>query len=424
MRIRKFAILGVASALALGTGGCVKNEQASSGAAGSTETIAVTIADDKCEVETHTAPSGTIKFQLNNEGPAVNEFEILAEDKLQIVGELENLTAGTQRDFTIQLSEGTYYTACKKNMVGALVNPTEFTVTKGEEVEVSKDRQAAMDKSVEQYTAYVKDQVGQLLAATEEFVEVYKSGDTEKAKELFPLARMHYERIEPTAESFGDIDPQLDERWVDYQEDQESAEQREWTGWHRIEADLWADTEATYLEEAKAAGYTARPEAMDDAKKAEIADLLVQNTQDLYDLVYADDFELDISAIANGAISLVEEVATSKITGEEEAFSHTDLYDFQANIEGARVAYNNVKDFAEASNPENTKQIDTDLKAVEDLLAQYNQGTAEDPVYPDYTTVTDAQRKDITNKIDALRKSLATLTQDTLEIPAEEEEEE
>ena len=44
-----------------------------------------------------------------------------------------------------------------------------------------------------------------------------------------------------------------------------------------------------------------------------------------------------VDQIGNGAKSLLDEVATGKVTGEEEAWSHTDLYDFQANVDGARV---------------------------------------------------------------------------------------
>ena len=47
---------------------------------------------------------------------------------------------------------------------------------------------------------------------------------------------MHYERIEPVAESFGDLDPALDARQADIEEG------KEWTGWHKIEKDLWQPT--------------------------------------------------------------------------------------------------------------------------------------------------------------------------------------
>ncbi|MFR9286924.1 cupredoxin domain-containing protein, partial [Varibaculum cambriense] len=234
MHMRKIAVAFVGAALAVTMTGCVKNDNsaAGDGAAGSTKPIEVKIADDKCELSTNTAPSGTIKFSLNNEGPARNEFEVLAKDKLQIMGEMENLAAGDKRDFTVQLEEGTYYTACKKNMVGSLVGLKEFKVTKGEGIKVSADDKKLHEDAVAKYAAYVKDQAGQLVSATQEFVDAYKAGDNEKAKKLYPLARMHYERIEPTAESFGDLDPKLDVRATDSQL-AEDAVGRDWPGGHR-----------------------------------------------------------------------------------------------------------------------------------------------------------------------------------------------
>ncbi|GAA2809025.1 hypothetical protein GCM10020219_096120 [Nonomuraea dietziae] len=37
-----------------------------------------------------------------------------------------------------------------------------------------------------------------------------KAGEQEKAKALFPVARTYWERIEPVAEIFGDLDPKID----------------------------------------------------------------------------------------------------------------------------------------------------------------------------------------------------------------------
>lgn len=42
------------------------------------------------------------------------------------------------------------------------------------------------------------------------------------------------------------------------------------------------------------------------------------------------------SKVVGGAAGLIEEVAASKISGEEDRYSHTDLWDFQANVEGSQ----------------------------------------------------------------------------------------
>ena len=180
-------------------GGCTANNQGGSGgtnAAGS-NTINVKITDKGCEVSSKSFPSGQVTFTVPN------ELEVLTENKLQIVSEKENIGPGTSTELTTALKEGTYYSACKPNMVGALVGATQLKVTKGKEVAVGSDVKKVEEQAVANYTSYVKDQVGQLLTATKAFTAAYTSGDTAKAKELFPLARQHYERIEPTADKFG-----------------------------------------------------------------------------------------------------------------------------------------------------------------------------------------------------------------------------
>ena len=49
-------------------------------------------------------------------------------------------------------------------------------------------------------------------AAPTAFVAAIKSGDVERAKQLFATTREPYEAIEPVAESFGDLDPAIDAR--------------------------------------------------------------------------------------------------------------------------------------------------------------------------------------------------------------------
>ncbi len=403
---------------AMGLAGCTANTNngsssttttaASSDSEAADGVIEVTITDDSCTVSANSAKSGTVTFNVTNNGTAVNEFEILAEDQLQIVTERENITPGTSVEVTAILEPGNYYTASKTNMVGALVSPTAFTVEdSGEEVQVSDNVKELQEKAVTNYTAYIKDQAGQLVDATDTFLEAYESGDTEKAKELYALTRMYYERVEPTAESFGDIDPNLDLREADAKAG-DIDDMADWKGWHAIEKDLWEPKKADYS----------------DKQRKALAKALKEDTKAFYDLVYSDDFEVSLTDITNGAISLMEEVATSKITGEEEAFSHTDLYDFQANVEGAKVAYGNVKDILEINNPDSVTKIDAAFESIEKLLAEYNTGDTKNPVYPDYTEIDpkagagqseeNLSKKaiELSDGVDALRSALAKLSAD------------
>lgn len=386
----------------IGLAGCVDNKPASSGGsqgsgAEATE-VAVTITDDGLELSTTSFPSGVVTFTMTNNGTVANEFEILTENKLQIVSEQENIGPGTSATLTTALSEGTYYAACKPNMVGQLKGLTKLTITKGAQVKVSEDIAELEKQAVTNYTAYVRDQVGQLLEATTTFSQAYVSGDVAKAKELYPLARQHYERIEPTAESFGlkeagDLDAALDLRIQDLaaEADVKTTDPSviaTWTGWHRIEADLWAGGEGS-------------PFAFADAQaRHAAADQLVADTQSLYDLVYgnidgpAGAFELTLTDVATGAADLLEEVALSKIVGEEETFSHTDMYDFKANVEGAEVAYGNVEEIVKKNSPDLATQIAERFTAVNDLIAAQESGTTADgaTTYVDYSTIAAVQK--------------------------------
>lgn len=386
-RYRPLAVLAGSiagtAALAAALTGCVPNT-----ASAEAEAIAVTLNDDSCTVATATAPAGPITFQVTNKGSDVNEFEVLAQDKLRIAGEKENIGPGTTVNYVVQLAEGDYFTACKKGMVGSPTSLAAFSVTKGSGESKTASESKQVEQAVTNYTSYVKDQAGQLLTATKAFAAAYEAGDDDAARAQYPAARMFYERIEPTAEQFGDIDPALDLREADLEEGQD------WTGWHRIEKDLWAP-----------AGFT----ASDAAARKVLGDQLVADTQKLYDLVYAKDFSLTLDQISNGASGLMEEVSRSKITGEEETFSHTDLWDFKANVEGAEVAYGTVREILleKGSTGKSTaKTLDTEFAAIDKLLAQYTAGDG----YVSYTELTTEQVKELSDEVNALSEPLSQLT--------------
>ena len=420
------------TAMGLGLAACADNpKNAKGGASGSgkAQEITVTLTDDSCKLSSTSFPSGVVTFTITNSGTVPNEFEVLTEDKLQIISEQENIGPGTTTKLTTSLKEGTCYAACKPNMVGELKGVTELKITKGASVDVSADEAKAREDAVKNYTAYVRDQAGQLLTATQSFVTAYTSGDTATAKSLYPLARQFYERIEPTAESFGvkeagDLDSALDTRVQDLAAGAGKAVTDKevisgWTGWHRIEADLWVQDSSSPFKFA------------DDAARKKVADQLNTDTKSLYDLVYGNitgtggkKFELGLEDVANGASSLLEEVATTKIVGEEETFSHTDLYDFKANVEGAKVASGHVEDLMKKKDAKLAEKITTQFAAVEKLVAAHVSGKAAngEPTYADYSTVaavqkdageapdknsyTDTQRK-FSDAVNALSESLS-----------------
>ncbi|MCY1154431.1 MAG: peptidase family protein, partial [Nitrososphaera sp.] len=122
--------------------------------------------------------------------------------------------------------------ACKPGMVGDGIRAA-FTVTGTSAAPKSDDQNLAA--AVTEYQRYVGSQSDAFLAETAKFVALVKAGKVEEAKALYPTARSYWERIDPVAASFGDLDPKIDGRAevVD--------EGMKFTGYHRLEKDLWED---------------------------------------------------------------------------------------------------------------------------------------------------------------------------------------
>jgi iron uptake system component EfeO len=368
------------AAAALLLAGCTDNSTQAAGDGA----VQVSSTADACTLSSTNAPGGTLKFQVKNEGTEVTEFYLLAEDGLRIVGEVENIGPGLSRDLVVMAPEGKYFTACKPGMVGDGIR-SAFTVNAAPDgQDVSADRAALQQTAVTQYAAYVKDQSEQLLAGTKEFAKAFAAGDEETARGLYASVRMHWERIEPVAESFGDLDPILDAREADLEEGQE------WTGWHRAEKDLWQP----------ASGY----QALSAAERTKLADKMVADTEELQQRTQ--DLEFTPDKLANGAKELLDEVATGKVTGEEEAFSHTDLWDFQANIDGARIAYEDLKPLLAGTEDELDASLEKNFGAVQELLDQHRKGDG----FAYYDELTDAQVKELSAAVDALSEPLSKLT--------------
>ena len=270
----------------------------------------------------------------------------------------------------------------------------DFTVTKNENAAtISADEQALRDTAVTQYTAYVKDQVESLKTKTEQFAELYTAGKDDEAKALYSSARLHYERIEPVAESFGDLDPALDAREADVEEG------KEWTGWHKIEKDLWQPT----AEKNGGKEYT----PLTAQERAELAKKLVEDTQKLYDEVHSSEFKLEAFQISNGAKELLDEVVNTKISGEEEIWSHTDLSDFQGNIDGARVAYEDVLPILKQKDPKLAEDIAKKLDVVQKLLNKYKKADG----FAAYDELTKDQVRELSDAVQALSEPVSKMTE-------------
>jgi iron uptake system component EfeO len=337
-------------------------------------TVAVAASDSACSVSATRLKAGPTTFAVTNKGSKVTEFYVYAEGD-RIMGEVENVGPGLSRDLVVDLPKGTYQGACKPGMVGdGIREDLTVTGTAAKKLSDSEELKAAAAS----YERYVESQTGALVTKTTEFVDAVKAGEVEEAKALFPRARTYWERIEPVAEVFGDLDPITDGREPDAK-----AEGRDFTGWHRIEKQLWV------------AGDT---EGMDP-----YADQLLANVKK----VVAQSKEQPLTALqlAQGSKGLLDEVATGKITGEEDEFSHTDLWDFKANIEGSQAAIAALRPVLEDADPDLVTLIDQRFETLDTELDQYQDPSTGE--WASYDTLTKDQVKKLSDAVAALSEPIS-----------------
>ncbi|PXX71361.1 iron uptake system component EfeO [Nocardia tenerifensis] len=331
--------------------------------------IAVTADDSSCTVAKDSAETGTVTFRIANNGTKVTEFYVYGTGE-RVIGEIENIGPGLTRQLIVSVPDpGKYQTACKPGMVGDGIRH-DFTVTGQAQ---KRDESGKLAEAAAGYKRYLLSQATALQETTKTFVAAIKAGDIESAKKQYPLTRTYYERIEPVAESFpDDLDPRLDLREADV------AAGDKWTGFHRLEKDLWAR------------GLQPDTSAM--------ADQLLADVNELVTGVNAADYAVDPVQVAGGAQTLLDEVARTKITGEEDTFSHTDLWDFQANVDGSQAAIASLRPIIDERNPELGAQIDRRFAELDGELAKYRLGDG----HVSYDTVSGDQRSALARHIDAL----------------------
>ncbi len=371
---------------------CTENAPSGGGGddvAGASRALTVSSTDSACDLSATEAPAGTLSFDVTNAGTQVTEFYLLGEDGLRIVAEVENVGPQLSRQLVVNAPAGKYVTACKPGMTGEGIR-ADFIVTESdEEVAVSANDQELIDQAQSNYAAYVQDQSDQLVLKTQAFVDAYASSDDDQARAIYADARVHWERIETVAESFGDLDPRMDAREADLEPGQK------WTGWHRIEKDLWPE---------RADDYT----PLTTEERATYADDLRANTETLDKRIQKLEFTVD--QIANGSRGLLEEVATGKVTGEEEYWSRTDLWDFQANVDGARVGYEGVRPILEQKDPDLATTLDTRFEELQTLL----DAQRVDDGFTLYDDLTPEQVKELSDAVNALSEPLSHLTASVL----------
>ncbi|MDQ3386570.1 MAG: EfeM/EfeO family lipoprotein [Actinomycetota bacterium] len=233
-------------------------------------------------------------------------------------------------------------------------------------------------KGTERYEKYVVRETDSLVQRTRAFTDAVEAGNVEEAKRLYAPARVPWERIEPIAATLGDYDPDIDAREGDVPDD-------EWSGFHRIEEALW-ERDTTEGQE-------------------EYARQLMEDVEGVRDEVK--ELELEPVDLVAGSVELLNEVSAGKITGEEERYSHTDLYDIQANIQGSEAAFEELEPALEEADPTLVGNVEQRFDSVYAELEPYREGDGWVP----YTELDEEERRELSQKVDALAEPLSQIGQ-------------
>jgi iron uptake system component EfeO len=345
---------------------------------------------DVCTLSETSVPAGVVTFTVTNkDSTAISEFELQSQGR--IIGEKENLAPGLKPvSFTLTLTGGKYQAYCP----GAQKELQDFTVT-GKAVVASGSTQTLLKQGTDGYAKYVDGVVANMVVAVNNLKTAVDSGNLDQAKAAYAEARPFYERIESDVDGFvlpgfkatdnaGNLDYLIDMR----QSNLDPAVG--WHGFHAIERDLWQGGAITDDTKNLAAELQTNV-----GKLSKLASTLTYKPEDL----------------ANGAAGLLEEVQSEKITGEEEAFSHLDLIDFAANVEGAQQAFAFLEPGLNKIDSGLTKQIRGQFTTVNDMLNAYKDPSAPGG-YVTYTPelrATDAAK--LSQAIQALQDPLSKIAE-------------
>ena len=338
--------------------------------------VAVTITDKGCEPNTLSVPAGKTTFKIKNQSKRAVEWEIL--DGVMVVEERENIIPGFVQSLTAELKAGQYQMTC-----GLLTNPKgELTVTAAA-TSASAREPSALDLvgALAEYKVYVAKEVGDLVEQTKRFAEAVKAGKLDEARNLYAPTRQHFERIEPVAELFSDLDKSMDARADDFELKENDPA---FVGFHRIEKALFADKSTAGMQP--------------------LADQLVRDTQDLQGRL--DGLTIPPAKMVSGASDLIEEVASTKISGEEDRYSGTDLSDFQANVDGAQKIFNLLRPLIAKRNSELEARIRTNFLKVDTLLGRYR---GQEGQFQNYEKLSASDRNALKGAITALAEDLSQL---------------
>jgi iron uptake system component EfeO len=203
-------------------------------------------------------------------------------------------------------------------------------------------------QAVTEYRAYAVEQTNELVRVVKTFTDAVRAGNLQAAQAAYAPSRMPWERIEPLAGLVEEIDGNIDARVDDFAGEDDP----EFSGWHRLEYLLFAQNT------------TEGGAPFADQLNAEVAKLQQQIPT----------LEITGRDVAVGAAELIEEISQGKITGEEDRYAKTDLWVFDANLQGSQAAIDDLKPALQQADPGLLEKIEKGFSEVYATLAPLRSG--------------------------------------------------
>jgi iron uptake system component EfeO len=266
----------------------------------------------------------------------------------RVVDEVENIVPAFVVNFTTRLDGGSYELICfsLQSPRGSLAVSGGTAPTRPPSAVVDEDTLNGYQAA---YGEYVRAEAAVLLMAIGPFVTAIEAGDLEAAKAAYAPSRPHWERIEPVAELFSDLDTRMDAREEDFAL---GVDDPEFVGWHRLEKGLWADESTDGL----------GPIAV--GLRTDVAELKQR----------LDELDIEPRVMARGAGELIEEVAQSKLTGEEDRYSEADLWSIEANVAGSKKIVDILRPTLETVDAAWLGRADAAFADVDEVIDKYRDG--------------------------------------------------
>ncbi len=339
-----------------------------------TSEIAVTVTNTNCQPNAITVPAGKTTFVITNKSDQPLEWEIL--DGVKVIEERENIAPGFKQRLVADLDAGEYDMAC-----GLRNNPKgKLTVQAAGTTEASLPSATELVGPIAAYKVYIIQEIDQLVAKNQKFTDAVITGDVEAAKKLYAPARVHWERSEPIAELFSDLDSSMDAREDDFAQ---KADDPNFTGYHRLEKALFKDNTTAGM----------KP----------IAEKLMADSLELQKRIT--DLPIEPKNMVGGAAALIEEVVATKISGEEDRYSRTDLWDFNANVEGSQKIVELLRPLVSKANPDLQTRVDSAFTEVNTTLAKYKIASGG---FESYDKLSNQDRTDLKAVLTTLSEDLST----------------